>query len=230
MASLVRSQKCEQTTSEQSSRSISTEGSHGAGRAAFPQAVGCRGDGLCLIELAREAETGFGAYAASKGGLASLMKVLPARPRPMSVPMRSLPELSTPHFSPAALGEAASAARAAITSQRWANGARILASIPLGRIAEPEEVAAPMLFLSGPASSYITGHIFHINGDDLLHSRHKFSNLHERVRPAMQMRVHPGPCRLCERFETRCSSALRLRATWRRRWHRVANLPSNIYL
>lgn len=37
-------------------------------------------------------------------------------------------------------------------------------NVPLGRWAEPEEVAPLMLFLASPASDYITGADFNIDG------------------------------------------------------------------
>ena len=42
--------------------------------------------------------------------------------------------------------------------------ARILERTPLGRIAEPEEVARAVTFLCLPASSYITGHVLNVDG------------------------------------------------------------------
>lgn len=36
--------------------------------------------------------------------------------------------------------------------------------VPLGRIAEPEEIASCITFLASPASSYVTGAVLHVNG------------------------------------------------------------------
>jgi NAD(P)-dependent dehydrogenase (short-subunit alcohol dehydrogenase family) len=36
--------------------------------------------------------------------------------------------------------------------------------IPLGRIAEPEDVAHAVLFLCSPASAFITGQILYVDG------------------------------------------------------------------
>jgi 3-oxoacyl-[acyl-carrier protein] reductase len=43
-----------------------------------------------------------------------------------------------------------------------------LRTIPLGRIAAPEDVVGPILFLLGPASAYVTGHTLHVNGGLLM--------------------------------------------------------------
>ena len=42
--------------------------------------------------------------------------------------------------------------------------ARILAGIPLGRLASPEEIAGVVSFLAGPDSAYITGATIDVNG------------------------------------------------------------------
>ncbi len=40
---------------------------------------------------------------------------------------------------------------------------------PLGRLAEPEEVAPAILFLSSPAAAMVTGHILAVDGGFLAH-------------------------------------------------------------
>ncbi len=42
------------------------------------------------------------------------------------------------------------------------------ASIPLGRIALPEDIAGPILFLLSDAAGYITGQTLHINGGSFM--------------------------------------------------------------
>ncbi len=42
--------------------------------------------------------------------------------------------------------------------------AKIVGMTPLGRLAEPEEVAAAILFLAGPAAAMITGHTLPVDG------------------------------------------------------------------
>ena len=42
--------------------------------------------------------------------------------------------------------------------------AEMLRSIPLGRFAEPEEIASVVLFLCSDLASYVTGQVIHANG------------------------------------------------------------------
>ncbi len=41
---------------------------------------------------------------------------------------------------------------------------RILANIPTGRMGQPEEIAAAVLYLSSNEAGYVTGHTLHVNG------------------------------------------------------------------
>ncbi len=45
---------------------------------------------------------------------------------------------------------------------------RVLEKIPLGRVARPEEIAAPILFLCTAHAGFITGEIFNVNGGAVL--------------------------------------------------------------
>lgn len=45
---------------------------------------------------------------------------------------------------------------------------KVFATIPLGRVAKPEEIAAPILFLCTPHAGFITGEIFNVNGGAVL--------------------------------------------------------------
>jgi len=40
----------------------------------------------------------------------------------------------------------------------------VKARIPLGRLAEPEEIAGPVLFLASDEASYITGTLLRVDG------------------------------------------------------------------
>jgi 3-oxoacyl-[acyl-carrier protein] reductase len=44
----------------------------------------------------------------------------------------------------------------------------VLATIPLGRVGTPEEIAAPILFLCTEHSGFVTGEIFNVNGGAVL--------------------------------------------------------------
>jgi 3-oxoacyl-[acyl-carrier protein] reductase len=46
--------------------------------------------------------------------------------------------------------------------------AKIFATIPLGRVGKPEEIAAPILFLCTPHAGFITGEVFNVNGGAVL--------------------------------------------------------------
>lgn len=46
--------------------------------------------------------------------------------------------------------------------------AKVFATIPLDRVAKPEEIAAPILFLCTPHAGFITGEIFNVNGGAVL--------------------------------------------------------------
>ena len=45
---------------------------------------------------------------------------------------------------------------------------KVFATIPLGRVATPEEIAAPILFLCTEHAGFITGEIFNVNGGAVL--------------------------------------------------------------
>ena len=40
----------------------------------------------------------------------------------------------------------------------------LLARIPLGRVAEPEDVVGPVLFFCSPAAAFVTGQVLYIDG------------------------------------------------------------------
>lgn len=90
-------------------------------------------------------------YAASKAGLISLTRSL-AR-------IYSQDGITINSIAPGLVGS--DMARRELESE---SGKAKVKSIPIGRISTPEEVANVAVFLSGDASSYITGQTINVNG------------------------------------------------------------------
>lgn len=95
---------------------------------------------------------GMSAYAVGKAGLVSLTRSLSAEllPRGIRVNAVSAGPVATPAVARADIPEHVKAA--------------MIAQIPLGRPATPEEVAAAVLFLASAESSFIVGHNLVVDG------------------------------------------------------------------
>lgn len=89
-------------------------------------------------------------YAAAKAGLVAMSKSVAAEVATRGITVNSV----APGFVTTAMTDK-------LTDEQQA---RILAQVPAGRMGEPAEVAAAVVFLAAPEASYITGATLHING------------------------------------------------------------------
>ncbi len=95
-------------------------------------------------------------YAASKGALISLTKGLATELAPHGIQVNCVApgwvrtDMSAPAFDNPASRD------------------RVLAAIPLGRPADPIEIAGPILFLCTPLAGFMTGEIVNVNGGAVL--------------------------------------------------------------
>jgi len=93
-----------------------------------------------------------GVYSISKAAVNMLTKVFAQEWGPKGVRVNAIaPGLVKTHFSQALWGNEAILKAA-------------LATIPMGRIAEPKEIVGMAIYLASEASSYVTGQIFLVDG------------------------------------------------------------------
>jgi 3-oxoacyl-[acyl-carrier protein] reductase len=95
-------------------------------------------------------------YSATKGALISMVKGLSTELAPARIYVNCVaPGWVDTDMSAGALADPKS-------------GGQIRSTIPLGRAARPEEIAAPILFLCTEHASFITGEVFNVNGGAVL--------------------------------------------------------------
>ena len=101
---------------------------------------------------AEKAEFGMGAYGVSKAGLKMLTKSMALEWASHKINVNAVgPGLTRTEFS----------------KPLWSNpelSKQISSTIPLGRIAEPEDIVGAVIFLASDISSYITGQSIYVNG------------------------------------------------------------------
>jgi NAD(P)-dependent dehydrogenase (short-subunit alcohol dehydrogenase family) len=95
---------------------------------------------------------GYSAYTSSKGGLAMLVKQHAVELAPHRINVNGVaPTFVNSEMAQHLLRDPEATAR-------------LIERIPLGRIAEPEDVVGPVLFLCGPSSDFVTGQIVYVDG------------------------------------------------------------------
>jgi 3-oxoacyl-[acyl-carrier protein] reductase len=111
---------------------------------------------LVASTAAQRGEAFHADYAASKGALLSLTKSLSSELAPQGILCNCVaPGWVRTEMSAGTLSDPEASKRA-------------LALIPLGRAAEPEEIAAPILFLCTPWAGFVSGEVFNVNGGAVL--------------------------------------------------------------
>jgi 3-oxoacyl-[acyl-carrier protein] reductase len=111
---------------------------------------------LVASTAAQRGEAFHADYAASKGALLSLTKSLSSELAPQGILCNCVaPGWVRTEMSAGTLGDPAASKKA-------------LAPIPLGRPAEVEEIAGPILFLCTPWAGFVSGEVFNVNGGAVL--------------------------------------------------------------
>jgi NAD(P)-dependent dehydrogenase (short-subunit alcohol dehydrogenase family) len=108
---------------------------------------------------------GAAAYAASKAGLVALTKSLAIENAPKVRANLVAPSAIDTNFLAGGGGERGVRA-AKLGGDDWFRdmSSKYVPTIPLGRIAKPEDIVGPVLFLAGPTAAFITGQVLHVNG------------------------------------------------------------------
>ena len=133
---------------------INLKGAFNCAKAASRYLLKARKDGRIINISSVVGETGNGgqvAYAAAKSGLLGLTKSLAKELAGRGVCVNAV----TPGFI-----ETDMTAEHLPEDQKE----KLLETIPLGQIGQPQDVANAVAFLAGPEASYVTGHVLKVNG------------------------------------------------------------------
>jgi dehydrogenase/reductase SDR family member 4 len=115
--------------------------------------------GGCVINMASIAglapDPGMGAYAATKAALISMTRALARELGPQGIRVNAIaPGVVRTDF-----------ARVLVETPEILD--RILERSALGRVAEPDDIAGPILWLASDAASYVTGAVILVDGGHL---------------------------------------------------------------
>lgn len=120
-------------------------------------------NGGCIVNtasmLAINPLPGFGPYAAAKAGLVALTKGLARELAPRIRVNAVAPSAVHTAFMGGGTGRGGDDG-----GDGWFAAGQAYAQIPLGRLAEPEDVVGPILFLASDAARFITGQVLGVNG------------------------------------------------------------------
>ena len=129
----------------------------GAQKPSAPEPGAAAGHIVLISSTAGQRGEAFHAdYAVTKGALISLTKSLSTELAPKGIRVNCV--------APGWVATDMSAASLADPER----GARIVAGIPVGRVATPREIAGPVLFLCTPLASFISGEVLNVNGGAVL--------------------------------------------------------------
>ncbi len=137
---------------------INLKGTWAVCRAAIPVMKEQRSGKIVIVSstAAQRGEANYSNYAASKGGQVAFTKSLAAELGAWGINVNAVaPGWVDTEMTREALGD--SAQRAAIARE-----------IPVGRVATPEEIAAPIAFLCSDWARHISGEVLNINGGSVL--------------------------------------------------------------
>lgn len=140
----------------QATLSVNVIGPFLCARFAIPRLMGSENASIVNISstAGQRGEAFYSAYAASKGALISATK---------SWSSELAPEIRVNAVAPGWVDTD-------MTSETLSGSYRdqVVASIPLQRIATPQDIAAPVLFLASSLARHITGEILNVNGGSVL--------------------------------------------------------------
>lgn len=136
---------------------VNLKGTWNVCRAAIPHLKGCEGRIVIVSSTAgQRGESGYSNYAASKGGQISFAKSLSTELAPFHINVNAVApgwvdtDLNAEYFADERVRK------------------NVEKGIPLGRIATPDDVALPILFLCSDWARHITGEVLNVNGGSVL--------------------------------------------------------------